>query len=62
MKTKQEKTTQVVKTTPHINQGKGATLVSSTVKLLHQKRKGKLMGIKGRGHHSCTTHSNPRGG
>ena len=43
----QSKTTQAVKTTPHNNQGKGATLVLSTVKLLHRKkRKGKSMGIK----------------
>jgi hypothetical protein len=44
---KKRKITQAVKTTPHNNQGKGATLVLSTVKLLHRKkRKGKSMGIK----------------
>ena len=33
--------------TPHINQGKGATLVPSTVKLLHrEKEKDKSMEIK----------------
>ena len=32
-------------TTPHINKGKGATLVPSTVKLLHHKKE-KSMGIK----------------
>jgi len=30
---------QAVKTTPHIYEGKGATLVPSTVKLLHRERK-----------------------
>jgi hypothetical protein len=35
----EEKTTQAVKITPHINLGKGATLVLSTVKLLHRKYK-----------------------
>jgi hypothetical protein len=38
---KKEKTTQAVKATPHINQGKGATLVPSTVKLLHRKKERK---------------------
>ena len=36
---RKEKTTQAVKANPHINQGKGATLVPSTVKLLHRKKK-----------------------
>jgi len=35
---RKEKTTQAVKATPHINQGKGATLVPSTVKLLHREK------------------------
>jgi len=35
---KKVKTTQAVKTTPHINEGKGVTLVPSTVKLLHRKK------------------------
>jgi len=30
-----------VRTTPHINQGKGATLVPSTVKLLHREKERK---------------------
>jgi hypothetical protein len=34
---KRKRTTQTVKITPHINEGKGATLVLGTVKLLHQK-------------------------
>jgi len=33
--------TQAVKATPHINEGKGATLVPSTVKLLHQEKERK---------------------
>jgi hypothetical protein len=37
--------TQAVKATPHINKGKGATLVPSTVKLLHREKE-KPMGIK----------------
>jgi len=43
------KTTQAVKATPHINLGKGATLVPSTVNRKappSQKRKEKPMGIK----------------
>jgi hypothetical protein len=28
---------QALKTTPHINQGKGATLIPGTLKLLHQR-------------------------
>ena len=40
-KEKKEKSTQAVKTTPHINQGKGATLVPSTVKLLHHEKERK---------------------
>jgi hypothetical protein len=35
---------QVVKATPHINKGKGATLVPSTVKLLHREKEGKING------------------
>jgi hypothetical protein len=35
---------QAVKATPHINKGKGATLVPSTVKLLHRKKEGKING------------------
>jgi hypothetical protein len=35
---KRKKTTQAVKATPHINEGKEATLVPSTVKLLHRKK------------------------
>jgi len=35
---------QAVKTTPHIKQGEGATLVPGTVILLHQKRKIKING------------------
>jgi len=31
-------------TTPYVNQGKGATLVPGTVKLLHQKKKKKING------------------
>jgi hypothetical protein len=43
-----EKITQAVKTTPHINQGKGVTLVLSTVRKAPPPRKGKekLMGIR----------------
>jgi hypothetical protein len=41
---KKRKTTQAVKTTPHINLGKGATLVPSTVKLLHRKKERKING------------------
>jgi hypothetical protein len=37
-KKKKKKTTQAVLATPHINQGKGATLVPSTVKLLHREK------------------------
>jgi len=40
----EEKTTQAVKTTFHINQGKGATLVPSTVKLLHCDKERKING------------------
>ena len=40
-KEKKEKNTQAVKTTPHINEGKGATLVPSTVKLLHREMERK---------------------
>jgi len=36
-----EKATQAVKTTPHINLGKGGTLVPSTVSLLHHRGKQK---------------------
>ena len=32
---------QAVKATPHINLGKGATLVPSTVKLLHREKERK---------------------
>jgi len=32
-----------VKTTPHINYGKGATLVPSTVKLLHREKERKKL-------------------
>jgi hypothetical protein len=39
-----EKATQAVKATPHINQGKGATLVPSTVKLLHREKERKING------------------
>jgi len=40
---KKKKTTQAVKTTPHINnQGEGATLVPSTVK--HRKKEKKIRG------------------
>jgi hypothetical protein len=38
---KKEKTTQAVKATPHNNQGKGATLVPSTAKLLHREKERK---------------------
>jgi hypothetical protein len=38
---KEKKTTQAVKTTPHINYGKRATLVPSTVKLLHREKERK---------------------
>jgi hypothetical protein len=44
-KRRRKKTTQVVKATPHIKYGKGATLVPSTVKLLHREKE-KSMGIK----------------
>jgi hypothetical protein len=37
----EEKTTQAVKNTPHINEGKGAILVPSTVKLLHREKERK---------------------
>jgi hypothetical protein len=40
-KKKKDKTTQAVKTTPHINLGKGATLVPSIVKLLHRGKERK---------------------
>jgi hypothetical protein len=39
------KTTQAVKTTPHINYKKGATLVPKIVKLLHREKETS-MGIK----------------
>jgi hypothetical protein len=42
---KKEKTTQAVRANPHINSGEKATLVPSTVKLLHREKE-KLMGIK----------------
>jgi hypothetical protein len=45
MDIEKEKTTQAVKTTPHIKLGKGATLVPSTVKLLHREKENS-MGIK----------------
>ena len=35
---------QAAKTTPHINQGNRATLVPSTVKLLHREKDGKING------------------
>ena len=35
-----EENTQAVKTTPHVANRKGATLVPGTVKLLHHKEKG----------------------
>jgi hypothetical protein len=38
------KTTQAVKITPHIDSGKGATLVPGTVKLLHQRKKENING------------------
>jgi hypothetical protein len=38
---KKKKTTQAVKTTPHIIEGKGATMVPSTVKLLHREKERK---------------------
>ena len=41
---RKKKTTQAVKATPHINQGKGATLVPSTVKLLHREKERKING------------------
>jgi len=45
---KKRKTTQAVKTTPHINKGKGATLVPSTVKLLHREKERKNQwGLRG---------------
>ena len=40
-KRKKRKSTQAVKTTPHINKGKGVTLVPSIVKLLHRKKERK---------------------
>jgi hypothetical protein len=36
-----EKTMQAVKATPHIRKGKGATLIPSTVKLLHREKERK---------------------
>jgi hypothetical protein len=41
---KQKKTTQAVESTPHIDQEKGATLVPSTVKLLHHEKERKSNG------------------
>jgi len=41
------KTTQAVKTTPHINEGKEATLVPGTVRIFY--RKGKERGRRGLG-------------
>jgi hypothetical protein len=41
---KGEKTTQAVKATPHNKSGKGATLVPSTVKLLHREKEGIING------------------
>ena len=41
---KRKEKTQAVKTSPHINQGKGATLVPSTVKLLHREKERKING------------------
>jgi hypothetical protein len=35
-----------VKVTPHINYGKGATSIPSSVKLLHREEEGKIKGIK----------------
>jgi hypothetical protein len=44
---RKRKATQAVETTPHFKYGKGATLVPSTVKLLHrEKGKEKSMGIR----------------
>jgi hypothetical protein len=40
-KKEKEETTQAVKTTPHINLVKGATLVRSTVRLLHREKERK---------------------
>jgi hypothetical protein len=46
IKRKKDKITQAVRT-PHINKGKGATLVPSTVKFLHHcEKEGKINGIK----------------
>jgi len=42
-----KKTAQAVKATPHINQEKGATLVPSTVKLLHEKERKNQWGSGG---------------
>jgi hypothetical protein len=49
-----EKTTQAVNTTPHINQGKGATLVPSTVTLLHREKERKNQ-WGSRGSQACST-------
>ena len=44
MRKRKRKNCQAVKATPHINKGKGATLVPSTVKLLHREKEGKING------------------
>jgi hypothetical protein len=41
---RKRKNSQAMKATPHINSGKGAILVPSTVKLLHRKKEGKNNG------------------
>ena len=41
---RKRKNMQAAKTTPHINQGNRATLVPSTVKLLHREKDGKING------------------
>jgi hypothetical protein len=38
-----ERNTQAVKTTPHINRGKGTTLVPGTVKLPHHRKENRSM-------------------
>jgi len=38
---RKEQNMQAVNTTPHINEGKGTTLVPSTVKLLHREKEKK---------------------
>jgi hypothetical protein len=45
---RKRRTTQAAKTTPHVNKGKIATLVPSTVKLLHrEKERKKQRGLGG---------------